>query len=155
MKLDEALDHLTRIAARDLHATDPDTPGAGAAGGLGFGAMTFLNADLRNGFDTIAAMTDLEAAIVRADLVITGEGKIDAQTASGKAPAGVARLARTHGKPVIAFAGSLPLPAEAAFDVLVPLAHPPTTIEDSIGSAGPLLQAAARAARLVRVGKIL
>ncbi len=156
VKLDAALDHLARIAARDLRATDPGTPGAGAAGGLGFGAMAFLDADLRNGFDTIAAMTHLEADIARADIVITGEGKIDAQTASGKAPAGVAHLARVHGKPVIAFAGSTPLAADAAFDVLVPLANSPMTIEDSVGSAGPLLQAAAaRVARLVRVGKTL
>lgn len=155
-RLDAALARLARIAARDLGAPDPGIPGTGAAGGLGFGAMAFLDADLRNGFDTIAAMTNLEAAIARADLVITGEGKIDAQTASGKAPAGVARLARARGKPVIALAGSIPPAYDQAFDALVPLANSPMTIEDSMRSAGPLLQAAAaRAARLVRVGTIL
>ncbi len=80
-------------------------PGAGAAGGLGFGLLHFANAELVPGFDLLASLTGLETAIANADLVITGEGSLDAQSLSGKGPVALARLARKHGKPVIAFCG--------------------------------------------------
>ena len=80
-------------------------PGAGAAGGLGFGLMSFCQARLISGFDLVADITQLEARMAEADLVITGEGKVDGQTLHGKGPAGVAEMARRHGKPVIAVAG--------------------------------------------------
>lgn len=84
------------------HRTEP---GAGAAGGLGFGLMSFCQARLISGFDLVADITQLEARMAEADLVITGEGKVDGQTLHGKGPAGVAEMARRHGKPVIAVAG--------------------------------------------------
>jgi glycerate 2-kinase len=80
-------------------------PGAGAAGGLGFGLLHFANAELVPGFDLLASLTGLETAIANADLVITGEGSLDAQSLSGKGPVALARLARKHGKPVVAFCG--------------------------------------------------
>ena len=80
-------------------------PGAGAAGGLGFGLMSFCQARLISGFDLVADITQLEARMAEADLVITGEGKVDGQTLHGKGPAGVAEMARRHGKPIIAVAG--------------------------------------------------
>ncbi len=92
---------------------DPDMPGAGAAGGLGFAFSAFTNAKLERGIDIIMDETGLEEKIQTADLVITGEGRIDAQTYMGKAPAGVAALARKYGKRVIAFCGSA---TEAAKD---------------------------------------
>ncbi len=88
-------------------AANPDYPGAGAAGGLGFAFLSYTNAVLRSGVELILHETRLEEYIRTADVVITGEGRLDAQTAMGKAPAGVAELAKKHGKPVIAFAGSV------------------------------------------------
>ncbi len=82
-----------------------EVPGAGAAGGLGFGLLSFCGAELAPGFDLVADALGLRAEIETADLVITGEGKIDAQTLEGKAPAGVARLAAEAGIPVAAFGG--------------------------------------------------
>jgi glycerate kinase len=157
-QLEEALTRIAATARRDLAAPDPSTPGAGAAGGLGYGLMAFLGADLRPGFEVIAEITGLRRAVEAADLVITGEGRLDAQTASGKAPAGVARLARECGKPVIALAGSVPLTKEmdGAFDAILPITNQPMTLDQAMQQAGPLLEeAAARAARLVRLGKIL
>jgi glycerate kinase len=109
LHLEEAIARVAQIAARDLGAPDPATPGAGAAGELGFDVLAFLGGTLRGGFETIASMTGLAEAVAAADLVITGEGRLDERTPAGKAPAGVARLARAAGKPVIAFAGSVPL----------------------------------------------
>ena len=87
--------------------SDPDYPGAGAAGGLGYALRTYLGARLTPGVDLILSMTGLEDAVAAADIVITGEGRLDRQTAMGKAPAGVAALAKKHGKKAIAFSGCL------------------------------------------------
>lgn len=84
---------------------NPEAHGAGAAGGLGFAFMSYLNAVLEPGIDLILRETRLEEAIRNADIVVTGEGCLDAQTAMGKAPVGVAKLAKKYGKPVIAFSG--------------------------------------------------
>lgn len=94
---------ITITGATDL----AETPGAGAAGGLGFGLMHFLGARLHPGFDLISEALDLPSRLSAADLVITGEGSLDAQSLSGKGPVGVARLARDLGKPVIAVAGQI------------------------------------------------
>jgi len=96
---------LVEVVRRDVAQVAADAPGAGAAGGLGFGLMAFCGAGLRPGFDLVAELTGLEAEIGTADLVITGEGSMDAQTLMGKGPAGVADLARAAGKPVVAFCG--------------------------------------------------
>lgn len=157
-RLEEALTRVADAARRDLGAPDPLSPGAGAAGGLGYGLMAFLRAPLQPGFEVIAEMTGLRRAVEAADLVITGEGRLDAQTASGKAPAGVARLARACGKPVIALAGSVPLTKEdhGAFDAVLPITNESMTLDRAMQQAAPLLEeAAARAARLVRLGTLL
>ena len=103
--LECALTKLADTVTRDLGCDFRNNPGAGAAGGLGFGLMRFCSADLRPGFDVVAVAVGLEEKIKNADVVITGEGKLDAQTLEGKAPAGVARLARRSGKPVFAVVG--------------------------------------------------
>lgn len=156
--LESALNRLAKVAGRDLAAPDPSMPGAGAAGGLGFGVLAFLGGELRPGFDTIAGMTGLAAAVASADIVITGEGRLDAQTGEGKAPAGVARLARDAHKPVIALAGSIPLSnsVRTSFDAAIRITDDTMTLEHAMTHAGPLLRAAAaRTARRVREGKIL
>jgi len=152
-QLESALAHLTDIARRDLGAPDPSTPGAGAAGGLGYGVMTFFGGRIKSGFDTIAELTGLAEAIAAADLVVTGEGRLDAQTGAGKAPAGVARLARAAGKPVIALAGSVPLTKgePSGFDAIVSVSPETMSLEHAMLNAGPLLEeAAADTARRLR-----
>lgn len=102
--LEAFLAHLIKITeARDL----AERPGAGAAGGLGFGMMHFLGAELHPGFDLVSKALDLPARIEQADLVITGEGSLDAQSLSGKGPVSIARLASDLGTPVIAIAGHI------------------------------------------------
>ena len=108
--LDAALAHFAEIANSTVRLrlpTTPNTPGAGAAGGLGFAFKAFLNAELVPGVDLILNETHLEDFIRDADVVITGEGRLDGQTVMGKAPIGVARLAKKYGKRVLAFSGIL------------------------------------------------
>lgn len=104
---EKRLTHLADIVARDLGRDPRDVPGAGAAGGLGWGLMAFCDARLTSGFDLIAEQIGLDARVAGADLVITGEGRLDAQTLHGKGPVGIAQMARRLGKPVAAFAGSI------------------------------------------------
>ena len=106
-QLDQALghfaDHCVQVLGKDLR----DEPGSGAAGGLGFAAKAFLNAQFRPGVEVVAELIGLAEAVRGADLVITGEGRFDAQTLRGKTPFGVARIARQQGVPVIVIAGTL------------------------------------------------
>ena len=103
--LDGALGHLAAVAERDLGVDLRDEPGAGAAGGLGFGLMVFLGAHVRSGVDVVAEALDLPVRAEAADLVITGEGRFDAQSLRGKAPAGVLRLAREVGTRAVVVSG--------------------------------------------------
>jgi glycerate kinase len=103
--LERSLTRLAEVAARIFQRDYRDVLGAGAAGGLGFGLLTFCGAVMRSGFEVVADVIDLRAKIERADIVITGEGKLDRQTLAGKAPAGVARMARALKKPVFAIVG--------------------------------------------------
>jgi glycerate kinase len=103
--LERALTRLADTVTRELGCDFRNNPGAGAAGGLGFGLMSFCRGELRPGFDVVADAVELEEKIRRADVVITGEGKLDRQTLEGKAPAGVALLARKFGKRVFAVVG--------------------------------------------------
>jgi glycerate kinase len=140
--LEAALSRLADVVARDLGCDFREANGAGAAGGLGFGLMSFGGATIRPGFDLVAEMIDLEAAIRRADVVITGEGSLDAQTVEGKAPAGVARFARKWGKRVFAIVGSATEQAIArkTFDGVVLLAQPPIPPEQAISRTRELLR---------------
>jgi glycerate kinase len=153
--MEEALARVAEIARRDLGAPEPSAAGAGAAGGLGYGIMAFFGGRLQPGFDTIAEITGLPQAIAQCDVVLTGEGRLDRQTAAGKAPDGVARLARHYGKQIIALAGAAPGGAgdHGAFDAVVPITDEPMDLAQAMASAGPLLEAAtARVARLIRLG---
>ncbi len=104
---EDRLKKLADTAARDLSCDPREIPGSGAAGGLGYGLMTFCGAHLVSGFDLISAKIGLEERVAKADLIITGEGRLDAQTLHGKGPMGVALMARRLGKAVVAFAGSI------------------------------------------------
>jgi glycerate 2-kinase len=106
--LDEGLANLAARVRQDLDADSglAQTPGAGAAGGLGFGLAAFFGAELRSGFGVVADATGLASAIAGADLVITGEGRLDAGSLGGKAPIGVARMARDAGVMCLAVVGT-------------------------------------------------
>jgi glycerate 2-kinase len=144
--LENSLERLAEVVKRDLGFDFRDQPGAGAAGGLGFGLMSFCAATVKPGFEIVAEFIGLRAAIERADIVITGEGRLDAQTLEGKGPAGVARLARGSGKRVFAIAGSASAAPEIRelFDGILALAKPPVGPEEAIARAAELLQERAR-----------
>jgi glycerate kinase len=105
--LDAALRHYAEVVAGQLGTPILDVPGSGAAGGLGGGLVAFTGAQLRPGVEIVAEATGLASKIEGADLVITGEGKLDRQTVEGKTPVGVARIAKAQGVPAIAIAGAL------------------------------------------------
>ncbi len=143
-ELDKGLSHYADIIKRDLGIDIRDAPGAGAAGGLGAGLMVFLKAKLRSGVDLVMEAVSLEKKLQGADLVIMGEGKIDRQTAYGKVPLGVARLAKAKNIPVIAIGGQVTEDAvvlkdygiTAMFSIMIPS----MTQEESIRNAATLLE---------------
>ena len=105
--MDQWLGAYAELAKERFPKADPKYPGTGAAGGMGFAFLTFTDAVLESGINIVLDETKLEDYIKDADLVITGEGRMDGQTAMGKAPVGVAKLAKKYGKKVIAFAGAV------------------------------------------------
>lgn len=142
-RLDENLAHYARIVNNQMDRDISAIPGSGAAGGLGAGLMAFLDAKLASGFELVADTVLLEEKIAVADLVITGEGKMDHQTQFGKTPYGVAQMARKHGKPVIGVAGSLEEGAEVlyrhGFDLLLPIQEKPEELSLALKLAGEQL----------------
>jgi glycerate kinase len=106
-QLDAGLRQFAKVLRRDLHLDVENVPGAGAAGGLGSGLLAFLHGQLRPGIDIVIDAVDLRKKLRGVDLVITGEGRMDPQTAHGKAPAGVARIAAELGIPTLALCGSM------------------------------------------------
>jgi len=143
-KLDDNMRHFADKISEILGISIQNIKGAGAAGGLAGGLMAFLKAELKPGFEVIKDIINLENEIRKADIVVTGEGKIDSQTQFGKVPFGVARIAARHKKPVIAIAGSLGDKAdelyEKIFDLIIPLARNPSDIEDAIKNADKLIR---------------
>ena len=103
--LEKCLKRIAKVASRQVRRVSARTPGAGAAGGLGFGLMAFAGATLHRGFEVVSEIIGLESHVAKADVVVTGEGRLDVQTLDGKAPAGVAHLAQTHGKRTFAIVG--------------------------------------------------
>ena len=115
-RLDNGLKHFSEVVARSKGAIEDyaQTPGAGAAGGLGFGLMAFLNARLVSGVDMVLDAIGFDSIIKDADLIITGEGKVDTQTLTGKTPYGVLQRAKLQGIPVVAIGGFVQLDSEDA-----------------------------------------
>ncbi|MBB3242126.1 glycerate kinase [Pseudomonas sp. Tn43] len=160
-QLDQALGHFAERCAQALDKDVRDEPGSGAAGGLGFAAKAFLGAQFQAGVEVVAELVGLAEAVKGADLVITGEGRFDAQTLRGKTPFGVARLARQHGVPVIVIAGTLGEGYQALYehgiDAAFALASGPMTLQQACADAPRLLRERTRdIARVWRVaaGKI-
>ncbi|HPO15339.1 MAG TPA: glycerate kinase [Candidatus Hydrogenedentes bacterium] len=134
--LDEALMHFGAVIEKQLGVNVLTIPGAGAAGGLGAGLIAFTRAQLRPGVALIAEACGLSQHLAGADLVITGEGRIDRQSAHGKTPVGVAQLAKRHNIPVIAVAGALGPGYESVYDhgidVVWPICGGPMTLSEAI-----------------------
>jgi glycerate kinase len=105
--LDSGLQHLADVIKRDFGKDLANVAGAGAAGGLGFGALFFLNAALKEGVSIVMEQTHFEQHLTNADLILTGEGKIDHQTLQGKLIAGIVQAGRRHGVPTVAICGAL------------------------------------------------
>jgi len=158
-ELDAALHHLAEIIRRDLGVDVEQLPGAGAAGGLGAGMVAFSGARLRPGADLVMKALHLDERLTGAQLVVTGEGRLDSQTARfGKGPAAVARHAKNAGIPVVAIGGSVVDEAELRllFDGLEATAVEPATLDEAIAQARPLLvRAATRLMWLVLTGRRL
>ena len=146
--LDHALSHFAGVMERDLGVSLRDLPGAGAAGGLAGGLMAFAGATLENGLEMIATLCGLHQALAGADLVITGEGSLDGQSAFGKTPAGIARLARAYNVPVIALGGRVTREAEMLRDLgvtaLFSICPGPLTLDEARASATENLRFTAR-----------
>jgi len=148
--------HFARLCGEHFGTKFEETPGSGAAGGLGYGLMTFCAATLESGFDCIAGALGAETLISKADLVITAEGSLDSQTLEGKTPHGVAKLASKHGVPVYAFAGRLADEGllHEHFDGISCIMNSPMTLEQAIADAPQLLeQAATRLAHILAKSK--
>jgi glycerate kinase len=136
---------LTRLAETVLHDLGVDcayTPGAGAAGGLGFGLMAFCNATLMPGFDLVANVLGLKEQIRGAALVVTGEGRMDEQSLCGKGPSGVAAMARAAGARVLGVAGSILSPEKltAHFDLLLAAKPDDMPLEQAMQRGAELIQ---------------
>ncbi len=142
--LENALTHLADVVMKDAEFDRREVAGTGAAGGLGFGLLNFVSATLRPGFDIVSDYVGLEDAVRSADIIIAGEGRLDAQTSAGKAPAGVADLARKHGKRCFAIVGSATPDSVGLFDRVVQLAIPPVTTEQAIRDAARLIRSRAK-----------
>jgi glycerate kinase len=145
--LDQGLNHFSQMVKQQLNLDIRNVPGSGAAGGLGAGVMIFLNATLERGITIVTRTARLKEKTMGADLVITGEGRIDFQTAFGKTPFGVAQIAKEKNIPVIAIAGSLGEGSktlyEKGFDGVFSIINKPMSLQDAIDNAAELLENAA------------
>ncbi len=156
-EMDQLLEKYVDVT-RECREVDPNYPGSGAAGGMGFAFRTFLNASLRPGIDIIFEETKLEEYIKDADLVVTGEGMLDAQTAMGKAPIGVAHLAKKYDKPVIAFAGGVTKDAvvcnDEGIDAFFPIVRGVTTLEEAMKPENAMRNLADTAEQVMRISAL-
>lgn len=156
--LDQALGHFADLCAQLLGDDVREFPGCGAAGGMGFAAKAFMGAQFCPGVEVVAELAGLDALVQGADLVITGEGRFDAQTLRGKTPMGVARVAKRHGVPVVVLAGTLGEGYQQLYahgiDAAFALASGPMSLEQACAQAAQLLQARATdVARLWQVAR--
>ena len=154
--LDQALGHFADYCAAVLPKDVRDEPGSGAAGGLGFAAKAFFGAEFRAGVEVVAELVGLAEAVKDADLVITGEGRFDAQTLRGKTPFGVARIAQAQGVPVVVLAGTLGEGYQTLYahgiNAAFAVTSGPMSLEDACANAAQLLTDRARdIARLMAI----
>ena len=136
LRMDKSMENFADLCKKYLPSSDKDLPGAGAAGGLGFAFTSFLGGRLRKGIDVVLSAINIEEKIKACDLVITGEGRLDYQSANGKTPIGIASLAKKHGKRVIAFSGCIGKSAEElnglGIDAFFPILRSITSLEEAM-----------------------
>ncbi|WP_368544615.1 glycerate kinase [Enterobacter soli] len=146
--LDSALAHYAQVIARDLDLDVLNLAGGGAAGGMGAALYAFCGAQLRQGIEIVTDALHLDEQVADADLVITGEGRIDSQTIHGKVPVGVAKVAKRYGKPVIGIAGSLTADVgvvhDHGIDAVFSVIYTVCSLEDALENARENVQMAAR-----------
>jgi glycerate kinase len=157
VELDKALRHYAEIANKVTGKNVENIPGAGAAGGLGAGLMLFTHAQLRPGIEIVLEACDFSSIVKQASLVITGEGNTDFQTAHGKAPVGIAKIAKHYNVPVVCLSGGLGRGCDdvlqQGIDALMSTVPCPMALEECMAQAAELLQSAtARVCRLIQVG---
>jgi len=147
-RLDKALAHYAQIIARDLDIDVLNLAGGGAAGGMGAALYAFCGAELRQGIEIVTDALHLDQQVADADLVITGEGRIDSQTIHGKVPVGVAKIAKRYNKPVIGIAGSLTADVgvvhEHGIDAVFSVIYTVCTLEEALEEAAENVRMAAR-----------
>lgn len=158
--MDKWLGDYAALAAKTFPKANALYPGTGAAGGMGFAFLTFTNAILQSGISIVLEETKLEEYIKDADVVVTGEGRLDAQTVMGKAPSGVADIAKKYGKMVIAFAGCLTEDAGACnaggIDAFFPILRSVVTLDEAMAhdnAARNMANTVEQAFRLIRACK--
>ncbi|MBQ1915464.1 MAG: glycerate kinase [Selenomonadaceae bacterium] len=158
-RMDKWLADYAVLSRKTFAHADPDFAGAGAAGGMGFAFLTYTNAVLESGIRIVLEETRLEEYVREADLVITGEGRLDAQTVMGKAPVGVADIAKRHGKPVLAFAGCVTRDATACnahgIDAFFPILRGVSTLEEAMDADNArqnMMDTVEQAMRLIQAG---
>lgn len=159
-RLDKALGHYARIIARDLDLDVLHLAGGGAAGGMGAALYAFCGADLRQGIEIVTDALALDEYVIGADLVITGEGRIDSQTVHGKVPVGVAKVAKRHNIPVIGIAGSLTADVGVVhhhgIDAVFSVIYKVCSLEDALENAGENVRMTARnVAAVLKAGQKL
>ncbi|BCU54373.1 glycerate kinase [Enterobacter kobei] len=158
--LDNALHHYARIIQRDLDVDVLTLAGGGAAGGMGAGLYAFCGAELRRGIEIVTDALHLAEHVADADLVITGEGRIDSQTVHGKVPVGVAKVAKGYNKPVIGIAGSLTADVgivhEHGLDAVFSVIYSICSLDDALKNAGDNVRMTARnVAAVLKAGQNL
>ena len=136
MQMDKWLAYYATLAREQFPHADAKYPGAGAAGGMGFAFLTFCNATLESGIKIVLEETNLRQYVQNADIVITGEGRLDGQTVMGKAPIGVAKIAKEYSKPVLAFSGCVTKDAVACnaegIDAFFPILRGVVSLEEAM-----------------------
>lgn len=159
-QMDTWLQNYADIVKTVLPHSDQNMPGAGAAGGIGFAFAAFLNGKLVSGIDLILREIDIETHIQTADIIITGEGRLDAQTVMGKAPIGIAKIAKKYQKPVIAFSGCVTDGAKVCnshgIDAFFPIVKGACTLEQAMdpeSACKNMADTAEQAFRLLRTAK--
>ena len=159
-ELDDAMAHFADVSAEKLGKDLRDRSGAGAAGGLGYALLMYLDAELIPGIELIMEAVGLKKEFMDADIAVTGEGRLDYQTAMGKAPVGVAKLAKKHGLITLAFAGSVTPEAvkcnEEGIDAFFPIVRGVSTLQEAMDNKtakANMTAAAEQAFRLIRAVK--
>lgn len=158
-QMDGWLADYAEIAGKNFPKADPEYPGTGAAGGLGFAFLTFTNAVLESGIKIVLDETRLEDYIREADIVVTGEGRLDGQTVMGKAPVGVAEIAKRCNKKVVAFAGSVAKDAGACnahgIDAFFPILRGICTLQEAMDKDTAAQNLAGTAEQVFRLAKAM